>query len=215
MRSSSSACCRQAPRSSSSAFNAAAPSLVVHGLFINQSGGGGPDVKGKVVGYFNTAGAFDTLSGNTIKVGNTTIDSSGITFGTIKVGLTPSGALAEMVPLYQPPTNVSALVSMRGAGELTGTHTYYVIAADSYHALKYSALSAPSQSVTLSRPGSVAITWTPSPSNPGGYEVLRDDYWSWWVAGANANTFTDVGQNSCCWIRPNTPYLVPKILATQ
>jgi len=193
-----------------------APSLTVKGLFINQSTGqGNVKVRGNVLGFFDTAGTFDSMSGNSMTFGNVTIDSTGITFGTTKLGLAPNGVLSVMVPLYQPPSNIRVAPSTQ-PGLLTGTHSYFVVAVDGGDAARYSAFS-PVVEITLSGSGSATITWTPSPSNPGGYYIVRDiEYQTFYVPGAGSSSFTDVGGTTCCWgDRPNTPYLVVKPAATQ
>jgi hypothetical protein len=192
------------------------PSLTVKGLFLNQSTGqSSVKVRGNVLGFFDTNGTFDYMSGNSITLGNVTIDSSGITFGTTKLGLAPNGVLSVMVPLYQPPSNIRVAPSTQ-PGLLTGTHSYFVVAVDGVDAAQYSAFS-PVVEITLSQSGSATITWTPSPSNPGGYYIVRDgQYQSFYVPGAGSNSFIDIGGTSCCWgERPNTPSLVIQPAATQ
>ncbi len=195
------------------------PSLIIKGLFINQSrGGGSGKVRGQVSGFFDTAGVFDSMTGNSLSVGT-------LKFGTTQLGLSSTGVLSEFVPLFKPPANVQAAIAMdpldplelrQLPGTLIGTHTYVVVAVDGNRAAHYSefAFSAP---VSLRRSGSATITWTPSPSNPAGYFVVRDEsLQAFYVPGATAHTYTDTGTGGgCCWERANTPSLIAKPLATQ
>jgi hypothetical protein len=187
------------------------PSLTIKGLFVNQSGGrGAQKIRGQVVGYFDTAGVFDSMSGNLLTVGKISFGN-----GNIQLGLSSSGALSVYVPLFQPPSNVQVTIGNQ-PGTLVGTHTYFIVAADGhYQSSHYSAFAFAAAPVTLVRSGSATVTWTPSPSNPPGYMVQRDDLQSFWVPGGSSSSFTDVGAYNCCFDRSNTPSLVPKPIVTQ
>src|SRR5262249_42984654 len=125
-------------------------------------------------------------------------------------------ALAEFVPMFQPASNVNILAHMYGGGRLTGSHRYIVVAVDGPAGAHYSQF-AYSQAITLDRPGTALITWTPSPSNPPGYLVVRDvAHSAFYVAGGASNRFVDTGTNpGCCWANPDTPSLIAKPLMTQ
>jgi hypothetical protein len=184
------------------------PNLTVKGVFINQSGAlGSVKLRGSVLGFFDTAGQFDSLTGNSLSVGT-------VKFGTTQLGMSPSGVLSIFEPVLQPPSNVSVKVN-RNSGTLTGDYIYEVIAVDGLNAAVY---SAPASSAGVSTmQDSVLVTWTPSPSQPGGYYVVRiRPFQGFWVAGASSNSFTDTGMGGgCCWNRPTTPTLVAKPIATR
>jgi hypothetical protein len=192
------------------------PSLQITGLFINHSTGGVgvPKLRGRASPFFDTDGVFDSLSGNTIQLGGVKIDSTGITIGDIKLGVSSNG-LTEFVPMILPPSNVQ-VVQGREYGKLEGTHYYIVMGLDGNQA-KHRSPYAYSASVTMDRPGSATITWTPSPSNPAGYFVVRGPTFnSFYVQGGASSSFIDRGDfGGCCFVTPDTPTLIAKPLATQ